>query len=85
MRQQHDVTQFEYVLWRHTMHEWAMDIHYKTWIAQKAIHKHYPHPLKQWDACDNHIESKPIVMKQQTMKLLSSDIIHSLFIFKLQK
>ena len=22
------------LLWRHTMHEWVMNIHYKTWIAQ---------------------------------------------------
>ena len=34
MQQHYDVTQFEYVLWRHTMHEWVMNIHYKTWIAQ---------------------------------------------------
>ena len=30
----YDVTQFEYVLWRHTMHEWVMNIHNQTWIAQ---------------------------------------------------
>ena len=34
MQQHYDVTQFEYVLWCHTMHEWVMNIHYKTWIAQ---------------------------------------------------
>ena len=25
---------FEYVLWRRTMHEWVMNIHYQAWIAQ---------------------------------------------------
>ena len=34
MQQHYDVTQFEYVLWRHTIHEWVVNIHYKTWIAQ---------------------------------------------------
>ena len=34
MQQHYDVTQFEYILWCHTMHEWVMNIHYKTWIAQ---------------------------------------------------
>ena len=33
MQQHYDVTQFECVLRRHTMHEWVMNIHYKTWIA----------------------------------------------------
>ena len=32
--QQHYVAQFEYVLWRHTMHECVMNIHYKTWSVQ---------------------------------------------------
>ena len=27
----YDVTQFEYVLWRHKMHEWVMNMHYQTW------------------------------------------------------
>ena len=53
MQQQYDVTQFEYVLWRHTMHEWVMNINYKTWIA---IHKHDPHPSKQWGVCDKLCE-----------------------------
>ena len=33
MQQHYDVTQFEYVLWRRTMHEWVMYIHDKTRIA----------------------------------------------------
>ena len=33
-RQRFDVTRSEYVLWRRTMHEWVMNIHYQTWIAQ---------------------------------------------------
>ena len=31
--QHYEVTQFEYLLWRHTMHEWVMNIHYKTWSS----------------------------------------------------
>ena len=55
MQQHYDVMQFEYVLWRHTKHEWAMNIHYKTWIAYgwftniiltPSKHKHNPHPLE---------------------------------------
>ena len=37
MYQHYDVTQFEYVFWRHTMHEWVMNIHCKTWIAQEQF------------------------------------------------
>ena len=29
MQQHYDITQFEYILWRHTMHEWVINIHYK--------------------------------------------------------
>ena len=32
--QYYDVTQFEFILWRHTMHAWVMNIHCQTWIAQ---------------------------------------------------
>ena len=42
-RQHYDVTQFVNILWRRTMHEWVMNIHYKT---SRAIHKHDPHPLE---------------------------------------
>ena len=31
--QHYDVTRFEYVLWRNTMHKWVTNIHYQTWIA----------------------------------------------------
>ena len=44
-QQHYDVTQFEYVVWCHTMHEWVMNIHHQTWIAQ-GHHKHNPHPLE---------------------------------------
>ena len=37
MQQHYDVTQFKYVLWCHTMHEWVMNIHYKTWIPQERF------------------------------------------------
>ena len=33
-RQHYDVTRFKYVLWRRTMHERVMNIHYQTWIAK---------------------------------------------------
>ena len=53
MQQHYDVTQFEYVLWRHTMHEWVMNIHYKTWIAQGRFTNMILTPSKQWGVCDN--------------------------------
>ena len=53
MQQHYDVTQFEYVLWRHTMHEWVMNIHYKTWIAQGRFTNMIRTPSKQWGVCDN--------------------------------
>ena len=59
--QYYDVTRFEYVLWRRTMHEWVMDIHYQTWIAQWRVINIIRTPSKQWDVCDNisyHISSK---------------------------
>ena len=34
MQQHHDLPRFDYGLWRHTMHEWVMAIHYQTGIAQ---------------------------------------------------
>ena len=34
--QHYDVTRFEHVMWRTTMHEWVMDIHYQTWITSKS-------------------------------------------------
>ena len=50
--QHYDVTQFEYVLWRHTMHGWVMNIHYKTWIAQGRFTNMILTPSKQWGVCD---------------------------------
>ena len=52
MQQHYDVTQFEYVLWRHTMHEWVMNSHYKTWIAQGRFTNMILTPSKQWGVCD---------------------------------
>ena len=48
----YDVTQFEYVLWSHTMHEWVMNIHYQTWIAQGRFTNMILTPSKQWGVCD---------------------------------
>ena len=53
MQQHYDVTHFEYVLWRHTMHDWVMNIHYKTWIAQGRFINIILTPSKQWGVCDN--------------------------------
>ena len=52
--QHFDVTQFEYVLWRHTMHEWVMNIHYKTWIAQGRFTNMILTPSKQWGVCHKY-------------------------------
>ena len=54
--QHYDVTQFEYVLWRHTMHEWVMNIHYKTWIAQGRFTNMILTPSKQWGVCDKSLD-----------------------------
>ena len=50
--QHYNVTQFEYVLWRNPMHEWVMNIHYKTWIAQGRFTNMILTPSKQWGVCD---------------------------------
>ena len=49
--QQHDVMQFEYVLWRHTMYKWVINIHYQTWIAQRWFINTICTPLKQLGMC----------------------------------
>ena len=35
LQQRYDITQFG--LWRHTMYEWVMEIHYQAWIAQGRV------------------------------------------------
>ena len=45
-QQHYDITLLEYVLWRHTMHEWVMNIHYQNMNRPTAILKHHPHPLE---------------------------------------
>ena len=50
----YDVTRFENVLWRRTMHEWVMNIHYKTRIAQGRFINMIRTPSKQWGVCDNN-------------------------------
>ena len=76
--QHYDVTQFEYVLWRHTMHEWVMNIHYKTWIAQGRFTNMILIPSKQWGVCDNVITHIPwmflpldLIWENQIAKLAS--------------
>ena len=53
-RQHYDVTRFQYVLWRRTMHEWVMNIHYQTWIAQGWFINMIRTPSKQWGVCDKY-------------------------------
>ena len=51
-----------YVLWRRTMHEWVMNIHYQTWIAQGRFINMIRTPSKQWGVCDNlHGAPRPAV------------------------
>ena len=45
--QHYDVTRFECVLWRYTMHEWVMNIHYQNFNRPRAIHKYNPHLLER--------------------------------------
>ena len=57
--QHYHVTQFEYVLWCNTMHEWVMDIHYETWIAQGRFTNMILTPSKQWGVCDKGCKTCP--------------------------
>ena len=52
LQQHYDVTQFECVLWRHTMHEYVMNIQYQTWIAQGWFINISLTPSKKWGMCD---------------------------------
>ena len=54
--QHYDVMQFEYVLWRRIMHEWVMNIHYQTWIAQGRFINIIHTPSKQWGVCDKTLD-----------------------------
>ena len=56
MQQHYDVTQFEYVLWRHTIHEWVVNIHYNIYsFAQGRFANTILTPSKQWSVCDSHL------------------------------
>ena len=50
--QHYDVTRFKYVFWRRTMHEWVLNIHYQTWIAQGQFINMIRTPSKQWGVCN---------------------------------
>ena len=45
-QQHYDIKLLEYVLWRHTMHKWVMNIYYQNMNRPRAIHKHHPYPLE---------------------------------------
>ena len=57
-----DIMRFEYVLWRLTIHEWVMNIHYQTWITQGGFINIIGTTSKQWGVCDqgqgNRIEMR---------------------------
>ena len=40
-------------MYSHTMHEWVMKIHYRTWMAQGRFTDIILTPSKQWGVCDN--------------------------------
>ena len=64
MQQHYDVTQFEYVLWHHTMFEWVMNIHYQTCIAQRLFTNIILTPSKQWGVCDKWLERIRLLKKK---------------------
>ena len=55
-RQCNPVTPVECVslLFRNTMQEWVMNIHYHTWIAKGRFINISRTPSKQWGVCDNN-------------------------------
>ena len=69
-RQHYDVTRFEYALWHPTMHEWVMNIHYQTWIAQGRFINIIRTPSKQWGVCDNLLKSLSRLGRKQRSTLL---------------
>ena len=65
-------------LWRHavririvmsTMHEWVMNIHYHTWIAQGRFINMIRTPSKQWGACGNLLSRMFKRRSKKTSKL----------------
>ena len=67
-RQHYDVTRFRYVLWRRTMHEWVMNIHYQTWIAQGRFINMIRTPSKQWGVCDKYIYIYKTIVEKSNFK-----------------
>ena len=54
------------------MHEWVMNIHHQNLNRPRAIHKHNPHPSKQWRVCDNKIRLSPrMVVDEPTTGVLN--------------
>ena len=65
----YDVTWFEYALWCRTMHEWVMNIHYQTWIAQgRFINIILMGGSKQWGVCDNYTKVLINFLKKRKQK-----------------
>ena len=48
----YDITRFEHVLWCNTVHEWVMNIHYQTSIAQGLFIYISRTPSKRWSMSD---------------------------------
>ena len=71
--QHYDVTRVEYVLWRRIMHEWVMNIHYQTWIAQGRFINIIRTPSKQWCMWESHCSDVcNIMLYWTTLKLQST-------------
>ena len=46
MQQHYDMTQLEYVSWRHAMYEWGYEYSLQNLNRPRAIDKHNPHPFE---------------------------------------
>ena len=49
----HATALWRHAFWRHTMHEWVMNSHYQTWIAQGRLTNIILTPWNQWGVYDN--------------------------------
>ena len=56
-QQHYEVMQLEYVLWCHTMHEWVMNNHYQSWIAQGQFTNIILTPSKQLGVCKTLVKN----------------------------
>ena len=69
MYQHYDVTWFEYVLWRRTMHEWVMNSHYQNMNHPMRFINMTCTPSKQWGVCDNGGTPLPTLLSSRSLTL----------------